>query len=302
MSLFDPSIRTVVYHASISGLGNRLRAMVGVRACAEFYGKNFRICWEPSPGCDIKFESLFTSEPGVQLPAAQLSSVSSNAVIIKTGRWFTDIVDEHVPAANRLSCYGRALHHLRSLRPLPEIESEIQSFAAKAQLNERCGLHIRLTDHATSYDDFARNPHFRRDHVSLLNGFVNAIEDARLQHSARGIFLATDSKSTEQHLEASFASEVICYPKAWRGSISAWRWLANPSMLYRYFRQERVVRTSTVREALIDLFLLSRCRVLYGSYYSSFSKLAALLGTSPFFEVLGDTPTRNERIASLQQM
>jgi hypothetical protein len=40
------------------------------------------------------------------------------------------------------------------------------------------------------------------------------------------------------------------------------------------------MRTSSIPDAVVEMFLLSRCKVLGGTYFSSFSKLAACLNPS----------------------
>ena len=69
-------------------------------------------------------------------------------------------------------------------------------------------------------------------------------------------FLSTDDPKEEALLKERFGNRIIINPKT---SIDR----NNPI---------------AIQEALLDLYSLSRCRKIYGSYYSSFSDVAAIWG------------------------
>jgi hypothetical protein len=46
-------------------------------------------------------------------------------------------------------------------------------------------------------------------------------------------------------------------------------------------------RTTSIEDAVVELYLLSRCKRVVGTYWSSFGWLAALIGQVPFLRVEG---------------
>jgi hypothetical protein len=74
-------------------------------------------------------------------------------------------------------------------------------------------------------------------------------------YSKRATFLATDSPDEEKRLREIFAYRIITHPKR---SVDR----QNPQ---------------AIKDALIDLFCLSKCKKIIGSYWSSFTETACEL-------------------------
>ena len=105
------------------------------------------------------------------------------------------------------------------------------------------GMHIRRTDHV---DAISKSP------VEL---FLNVGQRELSAHPDLTIFLATDSEEVKQQLRRVFGKRVVTSAhEASRDSVAG------------------------LREGLADLWMLSRCRHIYGSSGSSFSVMAARLG------------------------
>ena len=47
-------------------------------------------------------------------------------------------------------------------------------------------------------------------------------------------------------------------------------------------------RTSSIQDALAELLLLSECRLVVSTYYSSYGEIAALRGGRPLMQVQGN--------------
>ncbi len=67
-------------------------------------------------------------------------------------------------------------------------------------------------------------------------------------------FLSTDDLSVEKELKALFGDKIICFEKE----------LSRDSLI-------------GIQHALVDMYCLSKCAMIYGSYWSSFSAMAAQL-------------------------
>lgn len=136
------------------------------------------------------------------------------------------------------------------------IDARCSSFTA-----DTIGIHIRRTDHRQAIDE------------SPLELFVDAIEREReasscttLRHGDTfRIYLATDDEATKDALRSRYGSSVIMSDaEATRESADG------------------------IRDALAEMFALSRTRRIYGSAGSTFSPIAAALGNVPITIVQRD--------------
>lgn len=108
------------------------------------------------------------------------------------------------------------------------------------QFGNTVGVHIRRTDHAIAIKH------------SPLQKFTRAM-DYDIAEKNANFFLATDCKATEKELLHRYPDRITIFPKS------------------KYSRNS----VQGIQEALIDLYCLSRTDKLLGSYYSSFSQVAA---------------------------
>lgn len=123
--------------------------------------------------------------------------------------------------------------------PLEHLKHKIAD--ATGKYDQTIGLHIRRGDHdlATQY--------------STLSKFKVAIEKELEKNASCTFFLATDSLQNEQELKHLYQNKI----------------LSNKKQSYS--------RNSTlgVQDALVDLYCLSETEKVLGSYFSSFSQIAA---------------------------
>lgn len=258
-----------------------MRALVGYKALADLYGCPFYLRWENNTHCPADFEELFVPD-GIQLIPRDRIPVEreAGAIIGKDADWFTRIGERHgYGGATRDHFLRQSLVNLRALSPRPDLARAIADFADAHLLSERTGVHIRYTDNlATQRDWVGKIEGFRPELVSRLEGFekyiageIDARPDARL-------FLATDNPSVERRFRKRFGRHIITYPKTYRGILS--RWLAR-------LRYGRTVRTTPMSIAVIEFYLLARCRKLVGTYFSSFAELACVINGVDYHSVIG---------------
>lgn len=105
------------------------------------------------------------------------------------------------------------------------------------------GIHIRQTDNFIS---IAKSP------ISL---FIAKIEEEISKNNETTFFLATDDPGVENVLTNLFGEKMIVYKKE----------LSRDS-------QKGII------DAVIDMYCLSKTKYIYGSYWSSFSDIAAIIG------------------------
>ena len=105
-------------------------------------------------------------------------------------------------------------------------------------------IHIRRTDNEMSV------------RYSPTELFIRKIEEEINVNPTQQFYLATDDKTEEGHLLQMFPDNITVYEKQ---SLD---------------RNDPIA----IRDAVIDLYNLAQCKKIYGSYYSSFSDIAALWG------------------------
>lgn len=124
--------------------------------------------------------------------------------------------------------------------PTPILQARIDSFTK--DFGPRCtGVHIRRTDNAVSMGK------------STTEQFIAEMKRELSEHPETRFFLATDDASEEELLRSKFPGKIISNP-------------------------DRTIDRNSVRgmhDALLDLYCLAATDKLIGSYWSSFTDIAA---------------------------
>ena len=105
------------------------------------------------------------------------------------------------------------------------------------------GIHIRRADNINS---ITRSP---------IELFISKIEEELHKNSNVNFFLAIDDKEIEQQLLNRFESKIIVYQKVLNRNLE-----------------------KGIIDAVVDMYCLSNTKYIYGSYWSSFSDIAARVG------------------------
>ncbi|MEM6468419.1 MAG: hypothetical protein AAF802_02535 [Planctomycetota bacterium] len=129
----------------------------------------------------------------------------------------------------------------RAMFPVqPDIQCRVDSVTEKFH-EPVIGTHIRGTDCRTS-----------KDH-SGTEGFFQVVEEHLASNPTGTVFLATDEPSIKDQMIRRFGSQIV------------------------YFEQENYARSNArnIENALVDLLCLAKTKNIYGSYFSTFSQVAA---------------------------
>lgn len=118
--------------------------------------------------------------------------------------------------------------------------------------SEMIGLHVRRTDNVES---IARSP---------LRLFEEVVERQIAIDSSAIFYIASDSDEVKRSLVTRFGSKHFRYSTM------------------------KVSRTTAegMQMALAEMLVLSQCKKIYGSYWSSYSEAAAMLGNVPFEQLV----------------
>lgn len=261
----------------MGGLCNRLRATLSARFVSETLGRPVRVEWGSEPECGAAFDELFLPMDGGAFRIARRSWWNRPA-LRRECYW---------PALVRLFCYGeqqREYHPARHgelarfvrrhrrvyistgyaladypatltrlLRPRPEIQERIAAVTCRFP-SVTVGIHIRRTDNEKSVQGSPVSAFRRR-----MEAEIQVNPDVRF-------YLATDDDALRRDLFADYPDRLI-------------------------LRQERPVRRDTlegVRDAVTDLWCLAATSRIYGSYWSSFTDMAAEIGRVPLTVVRGE--------------
>lgn len=147
---------------------------------------------------------------------------------------------------------------IRTWQSFGDFQPFINCFAPNVYLRQRIqslipdsaappiGIHVRRSDHVTSI------------RFSPLHAFFRAADVALDQNQGRQLFVCSDDALVREAFRERYDRQVIISEAALsRSSVTA------------------------IQDAVVDLFCLARCSLVIGSYRSSFSEMAAMLGHRP---------------------
>jgi hypothetical protein len=295
------SASSLIHWTRNVGLANRLRALAGYYVLANTLNLDLYICWEADPACQAQFEELFDLEASglnqEQLvdPREKDRMADKETVVVKDEiDWYDKIWEQHQNEVGAWSTFREgAVQFLRSLRPVSAIRDRIESFTERHPLCEVPGIHIRWTDNLGVYDHFEENAaNFERNDVSKLGGFVKFIED--YEDSDR-LFFATDNRRVHDAMHLLFEDRLIEPDRNYIPNRSIPRRMVMKLVSLTGLRIGNR-RSTSLDEAVVDMWLLSRCRFIVGTYYSSFSEVSAIIGGIDYYDVRRFDLTQNRLV------
>ena len=242
------------------GLCNRMRTIAAAASLAEALGRRMFVIWTRDVSLNARFDSLFQplSFPVVEV---RLGSFQQRLLWhfcrhILSYRVFDDAWIYAHARGKDLSLWREEMEqqpvYICASCDIFKNEGDYSMFRLAEKLRTRTlssyngviGLHIRRTDNEKSV---------RFSPTSL---FIRKVEEILEENSQARFYLATDDVAEETMLQQRFPENIILYKK------------------------ESLDRNSpiAIRDAVIDLYNLAHCSKIYGSFWSSFSDIAALWG------------------------
>lgn len=246
----------------VGGLCNRMRAIASALALAKDLDHRLWLVWRRDAALNCAFEELFEKPAGVERIVTLSSHLAIRswdifASLYCDGRW-----DEHDvagwietgTATVDLQRTRRAFLRSASkfydpcnfdvFHPVKELREVIDRY--QGSLRDAIGLHIRRADNERSRT------------CSPTELFETAMQDELRADPSVRFFLATDSNEEEMLLSERFGDRLLTHPK----------------------QSLRRDDPAAIRDAVVDLYCLSACRKIYGSFWSSFSETAQQLGSA----------------------
>lgn len=260
----------------VGGLANRMRAIASGISLARDLRTDFRIIWLKNWEINASFDDifllpealkgrirypstaeymLFYSEPrkrNLYLSKLTLGRFGFSFIGVEAPEDMKTLYAQgfmkkdtcYLQGGTNLYPYSEDLYRCL-FQPTPEISSAVD--ANLKRLGEKpCGIHIRRTDNAQS---IAGSP----DKL-----FIDEINRILEQAPGTRFYLASDCEATKARFRKKFGSAIIT------GDTPA--------------RRDTV---EGIRDAAVELYTLAACHEVIGSWFSSFSEAAAMLGNIP---------------------
>jgi hypothetical protein len=269
------------------GLGNRIRAFASALALQHQYGCDLKCIWQcQQQVLNAPFLSLFEPIQGVFIDST-FKNLTTFRPVLSRYRWrrswlqglnYLQGVDRYLyedsshpgaiadalPDASRFINSGLVLIHtwqafadftsqLSRFQPIPSILARVDSITSCFDPNV-VGVHIRRGDHSTSRQS------------SPIEGFQVWIDAHLQQHPSARFFLCSDDDEIYIYFSQIYGTRILAP--------------------HRLLSRDSV---EGVKHAVVDLYSLSRTSQIVGSYHSSFSELAALLGHIPLHTIHRDS-------------
>lgn len=242
----------------LGGLANRMRTVAGAIDLAQRLNRKLTVIWTCDETLNEQFSRLFAPIDGVEVVECRLTSLKYKLL----WRYYKNVKRYKVLDDNFIIAHGKNTSE-QWLNMLKDdnlyilscqnatLTEDFSMFVPSNDLHpsiepgeDVIGIHIRRTDNEMSVK------------YSPTHLFVEKIEEEISTNPQAKFYLATDDPQEENQLKERFGEHILTYQK---------------QSLDRNDPQ-------AIRDAAIDLFNLSRCKRIYGSYYSSFSDTAAYIG------------------------
>lgn len=243
----------------LGGLCNRMRVIIGAVSLAKKMGRLLTIIWTQDFTLNAKFSDLFEPIPYkvIEWPLASWrykvlyhwnkdvkrsmllddSWISANARGKEFDIWKDKVEGRNLFLQTNLDILFDGDYSL--LKPRMSVINVLNNVVCDQYT---IGMHIRRTDNVKAIK------------YSPTSLFFTKVEEELKANPKTRFYLATDDPNEERAFAEKFGESIIIYKK------------------HSLDRNNPIA----IKDALVDLYNLSHCKKIYGSYWSSFSDTAAL--------------------------
>lgn len=252
----------------LGGLANRMRVINSAYWLATDLQRKLNVTWTPSKGLNSKFSDLFIIPHDFTVTEHrptifQQYNLYKIHFLLKSLNFNKSIkllkektLDQDKYSNKELAKYRRifitSVHQFYgpdrqfyAFEPIDYLKQRIDEVIGKFN-KKTIGVHIRRTDNRLSIEKSSTDKF-----ITIMNNYLSNDPETNF-------FLSTDNKSEEDKLIKLFGSKIVSTKKELsRNSIQG------------------------IRDALVDLYSLGNTKKILGSYYSSFSEVAAKINNIP---------------------
>ncbi len=256
----------MIYYLPEGGLGNRIITIFNAQAIFEEKGIKGVVCWTPSRGCFCKWSDLFCRYDGDGIKIRTIRPTDYLFHRLGIGRksinsiyeaedWYKTDFDKNKTYSIKMFCGFMIPQKTDGIKLLPELQKEVDTVLDKDNCSKRLvGIQIRRTDHTLSIE---QSP------IELFEDYMD--KEMSLDENVR-FYVATDDSTVLERLKNRYGTRIL------------------------HYSQRPVSRKSVrgMKDAAIDMFALSECDVIYGSYGSTFSVAASYIGKKELISVCSE--------------
>jgi hypothetical protein len=250
----------------MAGLANRMRVIDSAYWLARDLNRDLLVTWTPYKGLNCTFSALFKEPEDFTVRERRgdifhetrlfdlyffFRSMGTHKALKLIGKKSLD-PEEVIDLEKRKKILIASVHEFYTtdrpfcrFEPLDPIRERITAVTGK-YVENTVGVHIRRADHKIS------------THTSTTAKFIGIMNETLKSDPSTSFFLSTDNPEEEKRLIREFGDKILYTKKE----------------LSRNSKQGIV-------DALVDLYCLGGTRKIIGSYYSSFSEVAANLQGIP---------------------
>ena len=288
------------------GIGNRLRAYASASSYAKLTNRALVLIWRKDEHVQADFGELFEVPSdifGLYTTVADLPFIIDDTWLkfdeVRDGRAVLPDFSSKtniflrtaygIRVANARISKAQLSEVLKQLVPARGVQQKIDSaMQMHGRFDDAICVHIRtripsqgdvpgIDKDSTLYKRMVKGVSDYRNRCSYLNFLKTISKDFSHNLESKSFFVAADTKDTIESFRREFPKQrVFNSTAASVGCISG----------------ENSRSRSCVMEALTDLYLLSECKILYKSTWSSFSDIAELLGSSKTVVRTGCDPAK----------
>ncbi len=248
----------------LGGLANRMRALDSAINLGIKTKQSVMVLWALDSSLNCQYHILFERLPNVRVLNFINSHINQHLrkFFIRLGEfYFYNLSESEI---QKFAGYTQALEQLALKRnlhiqtcgrfyltnkpfnifnPAKALRSQIETVTCLF-VEKTIGIHIRRGDNTLSISH------------SPITEFIEVIKKELKESTETIFYLATDSLKEEKVLTDLFPGKIITHTK----------------------KIPDRNNSESIQDALVDLYCLSKCRKIIGSYYSSFSETAAQIG------------------------
>lgn len=275
------------------GLGNRLRAIGSMWAYARATNRILVVVWIPDEHMNCNFGDLFIGNENLIL-SDQISEAwpflearRKDSFMMRSMKWYNFMYTrfgEHHPPSKKIEAvstqnvYASSAYVIQSAEtpgvirtqsPYWKILHELTPHITVARLVQRgsirissdtMGVHVRARKlnsdvKGVHFGAYSRKSAQRTDYWRTLTNFRTFLVQMRLQRKDQIFYVAADKSDTLEVFEREFPGRIMYTPRSCDTRLK-----------------------NCVQYALADVLLLSKCKNILGSYWSSYTELACRWG------------------------
>ncbi|MBS3084323.1 hypothetical protein J4411_00210 [Candidatus Pacearchaeota archaeon] len=249
-----------IISAAQGGLSNRVKCLLSCMKISEETGRKLILYWPKDSACNSRFRDLFENE------ISEISKGELRFLIKKERVSINKILDKKFALMDdtTLKSFSEKNISLMFEKIPPRVQKEITSYLKKLKIKKEIifssqtflkkikgkfvGVHIRKGDFLRSKNGL--------EEISPDKLFVEEMKVEVSKNPKIKFVISTEDKKTEEEFKKIFGERIFSYPKT----------------------TERREDSRAVREAFIEMLILSKASKIIGTYGSTFSEVAWFLG------------------------